>query len=344
MKLYRRSSKDIFVFAIGATLLLSTILTIIIYYIFPSKYIIFLGIAITFISIIIEIIFLNVFSKKLDDFTLNLMRTMDKMINGEKISINNLEEENSLSKINNKLEKLYDIMENQKNIVDMERNNLQLLISDISHQTKLPISNLKMINETLIMRELSYEEQIEFLKSSENQLDKLEFLIKAMIKTSRLENGIIKLHKVESRINETIINAVNEILPIIEKNNMELSIKCDENLKLNHDYKWTSEAIFNILDNAVKYSKDSRRININVEEWEIYIKIDIEDFGIGISEGEQATIFKRFYRSKDVYNIDGIGIGLYLSREIISMEGGYIKVHSEIGKGSIFSIYLPKNL
>ena len=117
---------------------------------------------------------------------------------------------------------------------------------------------------------------------------------------------------------------------------------CPEDLTVAHDSRWTSEALFNLLDNAVKYTPAGGNIHVTVQVWEFYVKIDVADTGRGIPESAQATIFKRFYREASVHTVDGIGIGLYLAREIITMQGGYIKVISEIDKGSTFSVFLPR--
>ncbi len=106
------------------------------------------------------------------------------------------------------------------------------------------------------------------------------------------------------------------------------------------DKKWTSEAITNILDNAVKYIENNGEILINILKYEMYVRIDIEDNGSGLEEAEINNIFKRFYRGKNSNNQDGVGIGLYLSREIITRQNGYIKVKSKPGEGSVFSIFL----
>ena len=92
--------------------------------------------------------------------------------------------------------------------------------------------------------------------------------------------------------------------------------------------------------NAVKYTPEGGQIRVSVESWEMYVKIDIADTGIGISEQHQGAIFKRFYREDIVHDVDGIGIGLYLAREIVTLQGGYIRVTSEVGKGSTFSVFL----
>ena len=214
------------------------------------------------------------------------------------------------------------------------------MISDISHQVKTPIANLKMINSTLIDQEVPVQKQKEFLAAQTSQLDKLDFLMQAMIKTSRLETGVISLEKKEQPIYDTLAAALGGILLSAEKKRIDVQVDCPERLEACHDRKWTSEALFNILDNAVKYTPEGGQIRVRVECWEMYLKIDIADTGIGIPEQHQGTIFKRFYREDAVHDVDGIGIGLYLAREIISLQGGYIRVASEAGKGSVFSVFL----
>ena len=135
--------------------------------------------------------------------------------------------------------------------------------------------------------------------------------------------------------------ACSEIVYDAEKKDISVSVDCPEDLRLCHDSKWTAEALFNLLDNAVKYTPASGKIVVTVEQWEMYVKVNIADTGKGISESNQAAIFRRFYREDGVHDKTGVGIGLYLAREIVTMQGGYIKVSSEIGKGAVFSVFLP---
>ena len=120
-----------------------------------------------------------------------------------------------------------------------------------------------------------------------------------------------------------------------------VSVDCPENLTVAHDSKWTTEALFNLLDNAVKYTPVGGKIAVSVKQWEMYVEIKVTDTGKGISESNQAAIFRRFYREEEVHEQPGVGIGLYLAREIVTRQGGYIKVISTLGKGSQFSIMLP---
>ena len=215
------------------------------------------------------------------------------------------------------------------------------LVTDISHQVKTPIANLNMIVSTLEDNDVPRERQKDFLESMGIELEKLTFLMQAMIKSSRLETGVIRLKKEKQSIYETLASAFGEIYFSAEKKMMEIKVDCSEDVECFHDRKWTAEAIFNILDNAVKYTPEHGKIDILVSKQEFYIKIDIVDTGIGIPESNQAEIFKRFYRGSEVHDVQGTGIGLYLARKIIMMESGYIKVTSEVGKGSIFSVFLP---
>ena len=153
---------------------------------------------------------------------------------------------------------------------------------------------------------------------------------------------MITLEKKDASIEETLVNAINGILAPMEKKGIELTVNCPEGLAISHDSRWTSEALFNLLDNAVKYTPVGGSIHVSIQNWEMYWKIDVTDTGRGIPEQEQAKIFKRFYREEAVHEVDGIGIGLYLAREIITMQGGYILVTSEVGKGSTFSVFLPR--
>ena len=148
--------------------------------------------------------------------------------------------------------------------------------------------------------------------------------------------------KKETAIADTLVDAINGVLAPMERKHLHLSVNCPENLTISHDSRWTSEALFNLLDNAVKYTPEGGDIHVTVQDWEMYLEIAVTDTGRGVPESVQATIFKRFYREEAVHDVDGIGIGLYLAREIITMQGGYITVESEVGKGSTFSIFLPQ--
>ena len=287
------------------------------------------------------ICFVTLIRRKLVMFSDSFCGQMDDMLSGDIMQPKQtIEEESLFYKINYRLGRLYEVMQENKNNIAKERADLQELISDISHQVKTPIANLKMINNTLLENEVPPQKQKEFLTAQASQLDKLDFLMQAMIKTSRLETGVISLEQKQQPVYDTLAAALGGILLNAEKKQIDVQVECPEHLDARHDRKWTSEALFNILDNAVKYTPAGGQIRVFVEGWEMYVKIDIADTGIGISEQHQGAIFKRFYREDAVHDVDGIGIGLYLAREIVTLQGGYIRVASEVGKGSTFSVFL----
>ena len=302
---------------------------------------VWLGLLFTILVFACVAVFVAFLRRKLVLFSDSLCRTMDDMLDGAAPPPQIHEEENMFYKINHRLLRLYEVMRENRERVAKDRADLQELISDISHQVKTPIANLQMVNATLLEQSVPEEKQREFLQASSGQLDKLDFLMQAMIKTSRLETGVISLDRKIQPLYDTLAAALGGILLNAEKKNIHVSVDCPPDLALAHDRKWTGEALFNILDNAVKYTPEGGTIRVTVQSWELYVKIDIADSGKGIAENRQGMIFKRFYREEEVHDVDGIGIGLYLVREIVTMQGGYIKVSSAVGYGSVFSIFLP---
>lgn len=281
------------------------------------------------------------FGKRLSHFTSNLCRTLDNMIDGNEELQKSNDSETLFARVNHRLIRLYEIMQENRHKVDMERQELQMLISDISHQVKTPVSNLQMVTDTLLTKPVSEEERMDFLQGIRSQTDKLDFLFQALVKTSRLETGAIRLEKKDSSLFHTLAQAMSSIVYAAEKKEIAVSVDCPENLIISHDSKWTSEALFNLLDNAVKYTPPGGKISVSVVLWEMYVELKVTDTGKGISESNQASIFRRFYREEEVHEQQGVGIGLYLAREIVTRQGGYIKVVSEPGHGSEFSIMLP---
>lgn len=303
------------------------------------------GIAITFslLLLFLGIALILLLRKKLLAFSKSLNSCLDDMINSKSnVDVDfNLESETLTGKFNYKLKRLYEIMQRNSNQIKEEKQAIQEMISDISHQVKTPVANLKMYNSTLLERQLPPEKEKEFLTLMETQINKLNFLMQSMVKMSRLETGIITLSVQPAPLYDTIALAFGGIVLPAEKKGIDITVSCNPAVCVPHDKKWTAEAVFNILDNAVKYTKQGGKISVVVEQWEAVTKIDITDTGKGIHEQHMAQIFKRFYREDDVHDIEGVGIGLYLSREIISRQGGYIQVKSQIKNGSTFSVFLP---
>lgn len=341
MRLYKLSVKRLCQFILLGNVLSMLIILGALYSLTKSKLIIICGVLLIGCCLLWFLLLVNLFSNRLSIFTSDICKILDNMINGNEVDSTPNDHETLFSRIITRLMRLYEITKKSHRIVEDERHKLQSLVTDISHQVKIPISNIKMITDTLLTKSVTTEEQTFFLESVHSQTEKLDFLFHALVKTSRLETGIIKLEKKDANLYETLAQSISAIIYDAEKKNIDVTIDCPDDLHFFHDSKWTSEALFNILDNAVKYTLRNGKIKIIVEQWEMYIKIDIIDTGKGISEKNHATIFQRFFREEDVHEKPGIGIGLYLSREIITQQGGYIKVSSELKRGSTFSTFLP---
>ena len=225
-----------------------------------------------------------------------------------------------------------------QNVAD-EKDKLSALISDISHQTKTPLSNLVLYGELLEQSPLD-DEQRRNITAIRMQTEKLQFLIDALVKLSRLENGIIVLSRQHMPLSPLLHDVCFQLQEKVNEKGITLTLEDTEDMA-NIDPKWTQEAIFNIVDNAVKYT-DRGGVTIRVTAYDLFTRIDITDTGIGIPMEEHPKVFDRFYRAESARQKDGVGIGLYLAREIISREGGYIKVHSIPEHGSVFSVFLPR--
>ena len=282
------------------------------------------------------------FAKRLSRFTNDLCQTMDSMISGGQEPARAEDRETIFARISYRLSRLYSILQENRRKVDEERRELQTLVSDISHQVKTPVANLKMVTDTLLAKPVTEQERRDFLQGIRSQTDKLEFLVQSMGKASRLETGAITLEKKDVPLLDTLAQAMSGIVYGAEQKGISVEVQCPDNLRVSHDSKWTAEALFNLLDNAVKYTPAGGKISVSVEQWEMYVKLDVADTGRGIPESRQAAIFRRFYREEEVHDQPGVGIGLYLAREIVTRQGGYIKVDSEVGRGSTFSVFLPR--
>ena len=341
MKNRHLSVQRLFLWICIGLLLSMTAITFILFSLTLEVAVLIAGAALIVCALVWVLVLTQVFGKRLSRFTSDLCKTLDNMMNGDEEPEPADNSEPLFARINHRLTRLYQIMREKRHRVEEERQELQALVSDISHQVKTPVSNLKMVTDTLLTRPVTETERIDFIQGVRSQTDKMDFLFQALVKTSRLETGVIRLEKKPGRIYDTVAQAMSGIVYAADNKQIGVSVDCPENLTVAHDSKWTAEALFNLLDNAVKYTPAGGKITVTVEKWEMYAEIKVADTGKGISESNQAAIFRRFYREEEVHEQPGVGIGLYLARKIVTKQGGYIKVVSELGSGSAFSIMLP---
>ena len=250
------------------------------------------------------------------------------------------------------------VLSNQN--LEAERRRLEQFISDISHQTKTPMTNIKMYTELLYEEaekintsnyssaelEKSTQKILKYAEEIKRQNQRLEFLVDSLTKLSRLESGTLEVVAEHSDVNELINSAVAAAKPKAVAKNITFMVQNDageDGRTASFDMKWTLEALLNVLDNAVKYSPDGGKVTVSTSDTNMYLAIHVVDEGKGISEEDAAKIFGRFYRSSDYQQEEGVGIGLYLTREILSKEDGYIKViPNDKREGGEFIIYLRK--
>lgn len=305
-------------------------------YFLVNNLIVFVGIIILIILIMCNL--MKYVFNKLDKVSKNV----ECIIHGKYNIKDDFKEEGIFNIIHSDLNKLSKSINIKIKNLDKEKENIKELVTDISHQLKTPLASLKLYNSLLLEEDLAEEDRTEFLKTSGMSINKLQSLIESLVNISRLETSMISIKKENKNIKATIIKAIESVnLKAINKF-ISINLNDFDDKIVPHDSKWTEECIFNILDNAVKYTNLKGKIDIYVQDAINFIRIDIKDNGIGIDKNEFNNIFKRFYRSEEVQDLEGSGVGLYLSRKILESQGGNIIVSSQKGEGSKFSLFLTK--
>ena len=277
-----------------------------------------------------------------DDLLEQITLLIESLVEQQERQIFSEAEDTLTARLQHQLLKLRNILTAQNQMLAQEKEQIKTLISDISHQIKTPIAAANTFAELLSDGELSAEERTEYITTLQMSLGKLTFLTNSLIKMSRLESGIISLKLEKNSLKEIVLQAVKTVYAKAKEKDILITFECDQAFEAVLDFNWTAEAISNVIDNAVKYTPQGGFVRLQITEYPSFLRLDISDSGVGIPEDEQAKIFGRFYRGKQSVGTDGVGIGLYLTREIINKQNGYMKVSSD-ENGSTFSMFLPKN-
>ena len=277
-----------------------------------------------------------------DDLLEQITLLIEALVEQQERQIFSEAEDTLTARLQHQLLKLRNILTAQNQMLAQEKEQIKTLISDISHQIKTPIAAANTFAELLSDGELSAEERTEYITTLQMSLGKLTFLTNSLIKMSRLESDIISLKPEKNSLNEIVLQAVKTVYAKAKEKGILITFECDQTFEAVLDFNWTAEAISNVIDNAVKYTPQGGFVRLQITEYPSFLRLDISDSGVGIPEEEQAKIFGRFYRGKQSVGTDGVGIGLYLTREIINKQNGYMKVSSD-ENGSTFSMFLKKN-
>ena len=242
-------------------------------------------------------------------------RLLDSVLNREMIAASDVEE-GEYSALVSKIKQIQEVLDNHVNSAEQEKEQVKSLISNMSQRKTL------------------------FSEKMQRQIDKLSWIVESLSKMVKLEQNIDGFEGKAIGIKQTILDAVDTLYEKLEKKEINFTLEPFEDRLLYHNRKWTAEVFVNLLENAVKYTDRGGTISICVKSYDLYTEIQIADNGRGIRQEEMTDIFKRFYRSPEVENMEGSGIGLYLSNLILEKEKGYMTVDSEYGKGSCFSVFL----
>lgn len=285
------------------------------------------------ILIVINYYFIRKLYKKIKEIDYDV----DKILQGN-YEINILDyNEGSLSSLKNNIYKMTVKLRESNELILKEKNNLEELLEDISHQIKTPLTSMYMIND-ILQKETNSKVRQEFLDKNEKQINRIEWLVTSLLKMSRLDNGSVKLKKEMTNVDTMLTKAITPILPLIESKNIKVKHE-KQNLKIKIDPDWTSEALLNIIKNACEHTKDS--VTITTSSNPLYTAIEVKDNGEGIDKKDLSHLFERFYRGN--HNKESIGIGLSMSKKIIELQNGTIEVKSLVGKGSTFIVKFFKN-
>ena len=254
------------------------------------------------------------------------------------------QEDTVTGKLQTQIYKLYDIMKAHEEQELALKNQLSGLVADLVHQMNTPLTNIRMYCDFLQMPDLSAENKNHFLSNISRQAEKLGWFGEGFEKATRLETDIITLTPVEQELLPIILEAANQASPRAEAKGREIRLEGDRGIRVCVDGKWTLEAVFNLLDNAVKYGAQGSDILIRMSACELYACIEVCSEGNRIPEAERNTVFQRFYRGKQAAMLqEGVGLGLFLTRKIISDQGGYVSIDNYGENGNSFRIFVRRS-
>lgn len=259
---------------------------------------------------------------------------------GRNYEMKNRNQDGQIGLLKTELIKMTNILKEKVELLNKEKIFLNEAISDISHQLKTPMTSLVILND-LMYEDLPKETKVEFLDKIKSQLNRMEWLVKSMLKLSKVEAKVIDFEKKEVKVKELINRSLSPSLIPMEIKNITLNICGDNNSTYIGDINWSSEALVNIIKNCVEHTPKNGMLEITYEQNPLYCEIIIKDNGEGIDKKDLPHIFKRFYKGKNSKD-DSVGIGLAMSKSIIESQNGDIYVKSEKNKGSEFHIVFHK--
>lgn len=307
------------------------------------KELVYFDMFLTILFISLMLFFLNQF-KKSENKDLEIIIDYLEKINKHNYELKIEEnEEGNLSILKNEIYKTAVYLNEQASKSQEEKEKLKVFLSDISHQLKTPLTSINlMIDNILDNNNLSLEEKRKILFQIKHKIKHINSLILILLKLAKFDSNTIDFKRQNNDLLTIINEASMNVSALADLKNIEININSNNNINIYCDYKWEVEALTNIIKNCIEYSLENSKIDIFINDNNLYTKLTIKDYGKGMDKEEIENIFKRFYKGNNSFN-DSIGIGLSLAKNIIEKDNGLISVKSKKNNGTEFIIKYFKN-
>lgn len=318
-----------------------------IFFFFIAATAVIIGFAINTAAGILSIASAAVFGTAFFAFTKSRYKSIARISNQIDLLLHNADhlyigelEEGELSILHSEITKMILRIREQNDALKKEKENLAESLANIAHQLRTPLTSVNLIL-SLLADTPDENEQKAFVRETEELLVRMDWLITALLKLSRLDAGIVVFQSNQININSLIDVALRPFLIPMELHDIALEIDTPEGMTIQGDLNWLSEAIQNILKNCIESTKRNGKVEIVCRDNPLFTEITIRDNGAGIQNEDLPYLFDRFYRGKK-NNAAGYGIGLALCKMIITRQGGMITAKNHPQGGAVFSIRFPK--
>ena len=268
----------------------------------------------------------------------SFLNKVDEILGGKQWDM--IYDESLDSAISERLNRIVEISNRQKEAAEQERDTIKSLLSNISHQIRGPLANITLYAG--LLKEECEGSSFRLADKIEKNAEKLEFFMKELLKSSYAEQEMISVNPENVELGKIIKKSCQSVELDAMKKNIHIH-SGNNDYKVFADPKWTEEVFTNIIENAIKYSPNDTEITIQSVLYESFVCVQVTDHGIGIPEQEQGKVFQRFYRGTNVTDKQGFGIGLYLAREVLRKQQGYLKIKSDLNQGTTVEIFLSRS-
>lgn len=307
-----------------------------------NKILIITNLSLIVIYILMIFWYLKIYKKREED-KIRLITNYLKEINNHNynLDIKNYYED-EFSYLKDEIYKTAISLNEQTINLENDKNNLKKSLEDISHQLKTPLTSITLMTDKILSGNMDKKETQELLTNIHRKVVNTNFLVYSLLKLSLLDTNTIEFKKEKINLKKLLDGIKDNLGVISDLKNVGLDIVCDSTISIMGDETWESEALTNIIKNAIEYSKEDGKVEIIVQDNELFTKIMIKDYGLGMSDEDKKNIFKRFYKGSNSSS-NSFGIGLSLAKQIIEKDNGNVSVTSTLGVGTVFTIrYMKK--